>query len=72
MPCDLRPTGDDPRCDCGAWPSPNRGESPTTGFYTEGRILRFICYRCWCKENYGADDEPGIVVPIDAPPQEVS
>lgn len=38
-------------CDCGNLPSID--ESEGTGIYVEDDKMKFICYPCWCMENYG-------------------
>lgn len=44
---------DDPRiCDCGATPDPSEGQ--TTGNYVENGVAKYICLRCWQREN-GSD-----------------
>ncbi len=44
---------EDPRvCDCGATPDPS--ESPTAGNYTDNGVEKYICLRCWEREN-GSD-----------------
>lgn len=39
-------------CDCGATPDPSEG--PTTGNYVENGVAKYICLRCWEREN-GSD-----------------